>query len=629
MLHGNWLSKSRQAGEMLTRGQFERSIKIYSEVALAFPRLPEAHNNLGVALRASGEINQAIKSYQKAIKLDPNYMIARKNLTRALWQTEKIEEAFDNYIFMLKKSDIDSQVVSEAIYSISHIRFTKPSATARKLLLLLFTFKDVEYQSLALPAVNLIEMAGRFKKILEFEKNNNPENTRYIKSIADSLGDQLFLDILVWTIIPSVEFENWAAIARRELLFALDRGEVIHIASEKLWALTLQFQQTEFVQAITSSEISIARQYKNRINLDNIKSLAIVAMYIPLNEITSDVLLWDSIQKNVDTPNNLKLSIEREILNREKEKFLKKDIASLTPVQNAISKAVKNQYEQNPYPRWLSVEITKSRSSFKTKIQHEIKNFRTSNLDLENPDILIAGCGTGRHALSTADRYFGSKVMAIDLSRTSLAFAIRQSEVYEQTNLNFYQADILKLGKLKERFDVIEVSGVLHHMEQPLKGWKILRNLLKPNGLMRVGLYSMLARQKWSHLKGSRPKSASNSDLEAFIRQTRIKIIQQVITSQDQSLFDTADFYSVSGCRDFLFHENEVELTIEELKSYLTRLNLRFLGFVNLSEITKRNFSQKFGKQANLLDLNQWENYEEQFPNTFVTMYQFWCQDMS
>ena len=126
MLYGNWLSKSRQAGELLSRGQFERSIEIYSEVAKAFPRLPEPHNNLGVALRASGEINQAIKSYQRAVKLDPNYMIARNNLTRALWQIEKIEEALNNYIFMLKKSEWDSQVVSEAVYNIC-LLYTSPS----------------------------------------------------------------------------------------------------------------------------------------------------------------------------------------------------------------------------------------------------------------------------------------------------------------------------------------------------------------------------------------------------------------------------------------------------------------------------------------------------------------------
>jgi SAM-dependent methyltransferase len=412
-------------------------------------------------------------------------------------------------------------------------------------------------------------------------------------------------------------------------MFALNRGEAIPIDAEALWALTLQFQITEFVQGMTSSEISLATKYRDRADLDKVKSLAIIAMYIPLHEIEQDVDFWDNIYKNFDTPKSLRLSIEREIFNREKEKSIEEDIVSLTPVENTISEAVKNQYEHNPYPRWLSVEISKSKGSFKTKIQHEVKNLRPSNLDLENPDILIAGCGTGRHALSTANRYFGSKVMAIDLSRASLAFAMRQAEVYEQTNLNFYQADILKLEGLKERFDVIEVSGVLHHMEQPLKGWKILRNLLKPSGLMRVGLYSKLAREKWSNLKSLTPKTVSNSGLEDLIRQSRIKIIQKVRTSQDQSLFDTADFYSVSGCRDFLFHENEVQLTIGELKGWLARLNLRFLGFVNLSEITKCNFSQKFGKQANLLDLNQWEKYEDQFPNTFVTMYQFWCQDMS
>ncbi len=628
MLHGNWLSKSRQAGELLSRGQFERSIEIYSEVAKTFPRLPEVHNNLGVALRASGEINQAIKSYQRAVKLDPNYMIARKNLTRALWQIEKIEDALNNYIFMLKKSDMDSQVVSEAVYNIGQIRFNKPSATARNLLLLLFRFKNVDYQRLAFPAIKLIERAGRFEKIIEFEKKNNYENTRYIKSIADTLRDQLLINVLTWTIIPSVSFEKWALVARRELLFAMNRGETIPIDAETLWALTLQFQITEFVQDITSNEISLVRQYKDRADLDEIKSLAIIGMYIPLYEIESDVVFWDSLHKNFDTQNRLRLSIEREIFNIEKEKSLEKDIVSLTPVENTISEAVKNQYEHNPYPRWLSVEITKSRGSFKTKIQNEIKNLRPWNLDLENPDILIAGCGTGRHALSTANRYYGSKVMAIDLSRASLAFAIRQAKVYEQANLNFYQADILKLGDFKERFDVIEVSGVLHHMEQPLQGWKILRNLLKPNGLMRVGLYSMLAREKWHNQKALTPKSVSDSDLEDFIRQSRIKIIQKVSALQDQSLFDTADFYSVSGCRDFLFHENEVQLTIEELKSYLTQLNLRFLGFANLSEITKSKFSQKFGKQANFLDLNQWEKYEEKFPNTFVTMYQFWCQDM-
>ena len=144
-------------------------------------------------------------------------------------------------------------------------------------------------------------------------------------------------------------------------MFALNRGEAIPIDSETLWALTLQFQITEFVQGMTSSEIGLATKYRDRGDLDKIKSLAIVAMYIPLHEIEPDVDFWDNIYKNFDTPKSLRLSIEREIFNREKEKSIENDIVSLTPVENTISEVVKNQYEHNPYPRWLSVEISKSR----------------------------------------------------------------------------------------------------------------------------------------------------------------------------------------------------------------------------------------------------------------------------
>ncbi len=94
MLRGNWLKKSKDAGELLSQGQFERSIIIYEEIARVYPQLLEAHNNLGVALRASGRVTEAIKSYRRAIKIDPKYLIGRKNLTRALWEVGKNEEIF-------------------------------------------------------------------------------------------------------------------------------------------------------------------------------------------------------------------------------------------------------------------------------------------------------------------------------------------------------------------------------------------------------------------------------------------------------------------------------------------------------------------------------------------------------
>ena len=70
-------------------------------------------------------------------------------------------------------------------------------------------------------------------------------------------------------------------------------------------------------------------------------------------------------------------------------------------------------------------------------------------------------------------------------------------------NIEHAQADILKLDSLDRRFDVIETAGVLHHLADPAAGWRLLLSLLRPNGLMFVGLYSALARR--SSDRGARP----------------------------------------------------------------------------------------------------------------------------
>ena len=110
--------------------------------------------------------------------------------------------------------------------------------------------------------------------------------------------------------------------------------------------------------------------------------------------------------------------------------------------------------------------------------------------ETKNPDILIAGCGTGQHAITTAAMFKSSKVLAIDLSLSSLAYAKRKTEELDIENIEYIQADILDLGKLNKQFDIIESGGVLHHMDNPMKGWRVLTGCLKKGGLMLVGLYS-------------------------------------------------------------------------------------------------------------------------------------------
>jgi 2-polyprenyl-3-methyl-5-hydroxy-6-metoxy-1,4-benzoquinol methylase len=40
-------------------------------------------------------------------------------------------------------------------------------------------------------------------------------------------------------------------------------------------------------------------------------------------------------------------------------------------------------------------------------------------------------------------------------------------------DIEYAQADLLKLGGMERRFDLIEAVGVLHHMKDPLAGWRV------------------------------------------------------------------------------------------------------------------------------------------------------------
>ena len=140
-------------------------------------------------------------------------------------------------------------------------------------------------------------------------------------------------------------------------------------------------------------------------------------------------------------------------------------------------------------------------------------NLKLSNVDIVSvraPEILIAGCGTGQHSIGTACRFKDSTVLAVDLSLSSLAYAKRKTQELTIRNIEYMQADILDLGQLNKQFDIIESSGVLHHMDNPMAGWKILTDCLKPGGLMKIGLYSELARY---HIISIR-KEISKLDLE-------------------------------------------------------------------------------------------------------------------
>ena len=88
------------------------------------------------------------------------------------------------------------------------------------------------------------------------------------------------------------------------------------------------------------------------------------------------------------------------------------------------------------------------------------------------------------------------------------------------------------------------------------------------------------------------------------------------------------DFFSLSECRDLLFHVQEHRFTLPQIEAALQALKLKFLGFEMRGQRVLRKFRKSHPSKDALTSLPLWHKFELKNPMTFLGMYQFWCKKM-
>jgi SAM-dependent methyltransferase len=111
----------------------------------------------------------------------------------------------------------------------------------------------------------------------------------------------------------------------------------------------------------------------------------------------------------------------------------------------------------------------------------------------EDLEVLIAGCGTWQ-AAKYALGHPAARVVAIDVSTTSLEHTERLKQKHNLTNLDVRQVPIESAGDLGQSFDHIICTGVLHHLADPDAGLRALRSVLQPDGAMYLMVYAPYGR---------------------------------------------------------------------------------------------------------------------------------------
>jgi tetratricopeptide (TPR) repeat protein/2-polyprenyl-3-methyl-5-hydroxy-6-metoxy-1,4-benzoquinol methylase len=637
---------------LLRQGRFEEAVTRYRQMLAARPEAAEIHSNLGVALAALGQRDEAAKHYQRALALKPQLVDVYGNLGRlvlaqgdhaqalalarrglAVAQTEESRAFFLQCAKALVSVPADRalrQDFSALITRALAEGWTRPSELAGLAAML---FRSGEAGGAA-----LARTAAAWPRRLPQDEWCAPDD------FAAIAGDPLLCALLESAPVQDIELERFLTNARSALL---ERALMVDAAGAStgedigfFCALSRQCFINEYVFARRAEELQQVAQVE-RMLAAALESAApipplwviAVAAYLPLNSLErADLLSQRSLSQHSlsqhSWPNPLIGLIDQQVNEPREEQRLRGTLPALTAMRDEISLAVRRQYEEMPYPRWMKAAPVGRPTTLDWYLRNQFpwapisRRGECETLERQQLDVLIAGCGTGQHTLETARRFSGANVLAIDLSLTSLAYARRKTNELGLRNIEYAQADILELAALGRRFDLIEVSGVLHHLRDPRQGWHALVALLRPGGFMHVGLYSALARTDVRAARAFLAERGYGANADD-IRRCR----QEILSLQDgnpvKEVANYSDFYATSECRDLLFHVQEHQFTIAELKSLLEASGMTFIAFAGQA---LQDYRARFPGDQSMTDLDQWHLFELEHPKAFVNMYQFWVQ---
>lgn len=615
------------------QGRLQEALDCLQQAVTLRPQYARAHYNLGALHQAMGRDDLALGAYEQALQGKPDYPEALLALAGMFLQQGQLHRALaccQRALQLQPGEDGGWRLYAEIIKLISTDALP---ALQPELLLAAFRKDSIDPQKLERIAVALICGDTRTQPLLDMAAAPDAHH-RIAQALANGewqtfIFNPLLLSVLEETVVTDYRLERLLAALRHVLLTQALAGEAASPALQRFAAsLALQCFANDYIYALEEGEQQQADALAALIGAALTAGqqglsfkLLVLACYQALYR--TDFAAQIAAAGSQDA--QLQAVLERQLSQPLQEEKIKQEIPRLTAIGDQVSQAVRQQYEENPYPRWrrraglghgLPVHAA-------LKLRFPQQDFAESTAAA--PRILIAGCGTGSDAMQVAQSFADASIFAVDISLSSIAYARRATQAFGIDNIEFRQADILELAVLEERFDIIVSSGVLHHMRDPMAGWRVLTGLLKADGYMNIGLYSRRARHEVTAARQAIAAGGYGATLQD-IRRFRVDVMNGRCAIDIGSLAQSPDFYSTSACRDLIFHVQEHLFSPLEIKACLDTLGLQFIGFEFANpEAMKRYLARFPGNPAGDV-LENWETLEQEQPQIFAGMYQFWVR---
>ncbi len=616
-------------------GRHQEALDLLTRAVARNAQRPEFHNALGDTHRVLGQFVEARASLEQALALRPDYPEAVQNLALTLNADGKKDEALILLFNAVATQPTVAPLRQLLATLLQGVSLQSGNVLVREVLRLLLSDAQVSAQALAGAVLGLCRHEAYFVALARAAEEGHdpfvvaPDALHALMQdalLGTALPQLIVQDVTVERVLTSVR----AALVRRATEGAAGDAIVPPVMETFVHALAAQMYNSEYAamaddderarlervqdtieRALTATDSSAGR-VSDVTTLE--RSLALWALYAPLHRLTG----WERLVEPDEArwSESFRLLVRTQVVEHQVELSFRRKFSDAPASTAATSRAVRAMYETNPYPRWVSVS-----QPTVTSVRDVVRELRPNqHVGQERPSILVAGCGTGQQVVQMARSFPEASVTAFDLSVASLAYAARMAEHYGVAErVEWLQADLLSFSA-PSPYTMVTCSGVLHHLQDPLAGWRRVRDMVATDGVMKIGLYSTMARRAVTAAQAIAADFAPDDD---GLRACRQAIMALPAEHAARGVLTIGDFFSLSGCRDLLKHVQEQTYTLPEIADSLTQLDLEFLGF-QLPQPVQARFAAAYGADA-VRDLGAWHLFEIDHPDTFSAMYQFWC----
>lgn len=607
-------------------GDLDAACTAYRAALRLKPDLPEAAFQLGNALAFQGRTAEAIAAYRRALATQPRHAPAQCNLALALQAEGRWEEALAAYRAALALEDMP-EIRAHLARALMATPRLPPDAAARVLVARAIAEAWVRPADLSRVAIALVRAHPVIGRAIDAACEAGPRQLGAREllgaaTLAACCDEPLLPALLVHAHGSDRALETFLATARHALLqAATPPGDEAFLETALPFACLLArqcflgdyvFSTTRAEQALVDALELRVRDANGRADAPSAASLAVLGCYRPLGNLPGSAQMLEAAW-----PEALRAVLAQQVAEPAEEATLRDAAPVLTPIAGDVSVRVRQQYEESPYPRWTRLPAA-APLRLDTYLRMLFPGADLPVGPIPGDDILVAGCGTGQESVDLARQFRASRILAVDLSRASLGYAARKTREAGCTNVEYAQADITQLGSLERSFDMVSCVGVLHHLSDPLDGWRALAKRLRPGGFMQAGLYSEVARRDITAARAMIAERGYDADPPG-IRRCREAIFADPAW---KALTTLRDFYGLNECRDLLFHVQEHCTTLPALARTLDLVGLRFVGLA-VDPATAHRFKARHPGAAPQ-DLVAWDRFERDHPETFAGMYIFW-----